>query len=388
MTHDTTQNTETTLSRAHHNAFTLVELLVVVAIIGVLVGLLLPAVQTAREAANRMQCMSNIKQLALAIHNYADVYNGKLPSLDNNFPDRTDFGFSIFVPMLPFMEQTSLFEKIQAYPTNPGLINVTSIMISGSSPSSPPWRTQIPALLCPSGYYAETIHPSFLTGATSYLGSSGDFPLHMKTTESETYKIKGVGRGPFLTKDWRSLAAVSDGTSNTACFSERVIGRVGSGGGGKSLRMVDTYIVMAWKYGTAMNPDPTAQGAAIAPSKCLEFIGIGGDYIQPMPAGSALTINSLCGRNWAYGDALDTTFSTIIAPNGPSCSSFYAYLAGPSSNHTNGCNVAVLDGSCRFVSNMVDTGDPSASPVRTGASPYGVWGAFGSANGGETPGQL
>ncbi|MDD3586574.1 MAG: DUF1559 domain-containing protein [Thermoguttaceae bacterium] len=102
-----------------------------------------------------------------------------------------------------------------------------------------------------------------------------------------------------------------------------------------------------------------------------------------MPSGSGLTVNSLCGRNWAYGDALSTTFSAILPPNGPSCTSYYWYLAGLSSNHQGGANVALLDGSARFISDMIDYGDFSKPPVRSGESPYGIWGAMGSASGNE-----
>lgn len=354
----TAQTTCSRCKRLKNKAFTLVELLVVIAIIGILVGLLLPAIQAAREAANRMQCSSNIRQLVLATHNYVDAHN-KLPS--TNFGSDYGEGDSTFVALCPFMEQ--------------GHMGATR-------------NKQIPALLCPSGYYAETVHPTMGTAATSYLVSMGDFPMHIKhgkSYETDGYTMKGVGRGPFQTKKWLPLASVTDGTTNTVCYSERVIGRVSSGGGGKSLRMIDTYIAMAWKYGTITTPNPTAEGQTpLYPNKCMEFIGVGGDYIQPMPTGSGLAVNSLAGRDWGSGDGLSTTFSTIIPPNGPSCTSFYSYMAGPTSNHIGGVNVAMADGSVRFVNDIVDTGDMSVAPVRSGKSPYGVWGALGSASGGET----
>ncbi len=357
--------------------FTLVELLVVVAIIGVLVSMLLPAIQVAREAANRMQCGNNLHQLAIAIQNYNDVHK-KLPPIVGCGASGGNGSFSVFVPLLPYLEQSALSDEIQRFGDPGGNLGTFSLM------QRTPWKdVQIASLLCPSGYYAETIHPSYHTGATSYLVSLGDFPATADKPILASCPASGAGRGPMLSRQWSSMARVSDGTSNTICFSERIIGRVSSGGGGKSLRMVDTYIAMAWKSGTQMNPDPTEAGIPLYPSKCLEFIGIGGDYIQPMPVGSGLAINSLQGRNWVYGDSLSTTFNTIIPPNGPSCSSFYAYVAGPTSNHQGGCNAGFLDGSVRFVSDVVDAGDLSTAPVRRGASPYGVWGAMGTAKGGE-----
>ena len=88
-------------------AFTLVELLVVIAIIGILVGLLLPAVQAAREAARRMQCSNNLKQLALATHNYESAYK-KFPGPAEN----SLYGYSFQAKLLPFVEQTNLHNLI------------------------------------------------------------------------------------------------------------------------------------------------------------------------------------------------------------------------------------------------------------------------------------
>src|SRR5262245_47381867 len=105
-------------SASKRRAFTLVELLVVIAIIGVLVALLLPAVQAAREAARRTQCNNNLKQLTLALHNYHDTYLFFVYRRGGTAGATTLLGnqnrLSGFIPLLPFLEQQPMYENIRA----------------------------------------------------------------------------------------------------------------------------------------------------------------------------------------------------------------------------------------------------------------------------------
>src|SRR5262245_22194965 len=152
---------------ARRTAFTLVELLVVIAIIGVLVALLLPAVQAAREAARRMQCGSHQRQLALAAHNFHDVYGRFPPGVYQlRFTAAPQFrGVSVFVKLLPYLEQANLAQNWDE--TDP-LTNTTG---GGGAKTA----NKIKVLLCPSDLIPQNPVNSggVWYGLTSYGGSGG-----------------------------------------------------------------------------------------------------------------------------------------------------------------------------------------------------------------------
>ena len=171
--------------------FTLVELLVVIAIIGILVALLLPAVQAAREAARRNQCLNNVKQLALALHNHHDV-NNSFPlvstrpwsTVDNNGSTNTaatiysdDDGYSWLVKLLPFMEQTPLYDRITKE-TNRFSANAfaNTNTLSGNANAADEvafWEVEMPDLMCPSfdgdPVANQAVNALGDTGATNYV---------------------------------------------------------------------------------------------------------------------------------------------------------------------------------------------------------------------------
>ncbi len=231
-------------------AFTLVELLVVIAIIGVLIALLLPAVQMAREAARRMQCSNKLKQLGIAVHNYHDAFNalpagnggpyGKTPlKVNNQFHPQ----WSIFVSLLPFMEMNALYEQFLSTNLQDDIVTGTAWYSTGTTyKTTSPATENIVALFCPSDGATGT-QPAERHGMTSYRYNRGDNPgAIMDNADGNGQPIYNNSwnrgsRGPFGYWSWYNLAAISDGTSNTLMFSERCLPDGGTSGSSKLIKI-------------------------------------------------------------------------------------------------------------------------------------------------------
>lgn len=197
------------MTHRRRHAFTLIELLVVIAIIAVLIGLLIPAVQKVREAANRSACGNNLKQVGLAVHNYLDGF-GKLPTSGegNNHavsPPVTAFGLhSTFTMLLPYVEQDNAFAGMDlrfAYNATPQ--------------NQAAARTKVKIYLCPSHPYREPDPEGY--GQSDYMPISYTDISPVTGLRDPSTRVDGA-----LTIRPAPLASVADGTSHTICIIEDV----------------------------------------------------------------------------------------------------------------------------------------------------------------------
>lgn len=332
---------------ARRPGFTLIELLTVVFIIGLLIALLLPAVQRAREGARQSVCKGRLKMFGLAIHNYADTHNCLPPHHGGTAgPGSNEERRSGFVSLMPYMDSSPDYNRIMGSPGEGGN------PIFATYPHSPFVREYFS---CPSADIppsASTINPRYGGQTRSYHLSVGDISL-----DGIEPGTQHVARGAFSPNahECRTWLDFTDGTSQSILMSEKVM-------------FVSTSEVL----GTSLRV------AATSPADCLSRMTYVDYHGNGDPFGN--------GRFWALGwpaelPPVSHTIQTILPPNSPSCANY----GSASSRHVGGVNVLLGDGSVRFVSNNIHVGDQNARPATDAktSSPYGVWGQLGSIAGQE-----
>ena len=200
---------------SRQRAFTLIELLVVIAIIAILIGLLLPAVQKVREAASRMSCSNNLKQIGLGLHNYHDTYLVFPPGFTATAAPGGDvspgWGWSFYI--LPYVEQENLYRQANQ---------------TASVTTSPVIRQKVKNYICPSDIQQEPFQvygPGGvpLTGITAAPSSYAAF-VGGDETEVTTGDSNGVFHGCFYRNSKTRITDITDGTSHTALVAERACG--------------------------------------------------------------------------------------------------------------------------------------------------------------------
>lgn len=359
---------------------TLVEMLAVIAIIGLLVGMLLPAVQGVRESARRTHCANNLSQIGTAIQSHVSAYGhlpygrgGPLSSRVSPEDEVTDPAFgdplvgggtyqgagrlSGYIPLLPFLGQAALYDQIfGGGPTTPGSA----------------WaKTQIATLLCPSDPLSVGIPGGY--GQCNYLFNGGD-KRYMGKKDWSVVPANGwwKGQGPNLMRGLFGLnsnirpAMIRDGLSNTIAMSECTRP---SGNGDVATNGPDAGF------------NPTGGDGMTA--NCLNSFN-GQSY--DLSKGTLVQRSRSAGVTWADGGDYWQPFMTILPPNSPACST----LRPSRSRHPGGVSTLYAGGAVTFTSEDIWTGSPGPagtpqnSPVTASEqSPFGVWGALGTRAGGE-----
>lgn len=296
--------------------FTLVELLVVIAIIGILIGLLLPAVQAAREAARRSQCVNNLKQMALAAHNYHDVYK-RLPL--GNAAGATFNGISVHARLLPFMEQKNIYELVNF---SVGYDDATNLAARA---------VRIEGFICPSDTSVDVL-PTF-GGLNNYYCNQGSQILFGAPPTNPADPNFGMPApdGVFLRDRITGFNDILDGTSNTAMFSEKSSGDFSQGA---STPHSDTY-----RPGTY----PSTPDQALADCLACNVADLTKQGVSNI------------GAPWLWAYHSTSIYFHVAPPNSRSC--MYPpgrIMTTAGSYHPGGVNMALCDGSVRFVQDGVN----------------------------------
>ena len=300
-------------------AFTLIELLVVIAVIGLLVGLLLPAVQAAREGARRLTCQSNLKEIGLALANYDSAHAAYPFGVGGTGPPGREPRWSAQSQLLPFLERSILFNAIN-FTCEPWLHDPEF-----SAPNLTSLRTRIDAFLCPSD--SDDIEDPEEMAHNNYRACAGTLPYNLSGDTGVPGKTS-QNNGAFWFQSATQPSQICDGTSGTAVYAERCLG-------------------------APSQPDPLADyyltGATQASCQAAD----------PNSTTRLTDPYAWSGSRWGDGNVVFTRYHHLLVPNGNSCllggSKDYGTLmiSTASSRHPGGVNLLIADGSVRFVSQTI-----------------------------------
>ena len=324
----------------HRRAFTLIELLVVIGIIGVLIALLLPAVQKVREAGNRITCSNNLKQIALALHNYESARGYFPPAFKGDGSPIAYFAsWSVLAELNPYLEQTAIYNRMDL--TLQTFESTIPFNITG--PNQYAVQQSVKLFLCPSDKMRPvtmgTAYGVPVLGPTNYAFCNGSGTNGGSPWDAD---------GPFIARRTMRLADLVDGSSNTAMLSESILGE-----------------------GTE-----SATGAPPAPLETVYAYLSGQPLSESACARAALwNVERLRGYMWASGEIRCASYNHYLPPNSPTpdcitndVNTGYTSTGfrGARSKHDGGVNLLLGDGSARFVANTISLTSWRAVATRAG----------------------